>query len=194
MPGRERVILSPESTLFSPQCPPLQERTVQQKNRLGAQCPIHRHHTRCVDHVLFPTAMCQALQSSLVRQLIHWHSSTLQPAAGAVGWPALHAAPAWQPPWAASMGMRGQDHLLSATAVQVIQQGWTCPGTSTHSNCITIRIMRIKTPTLTLKTHRKPSVPLMQTHLCSASGIAARMPQQMQLRHQLLMVFSGLPI
>lgn len=46
-------------------------------------------------------------------------------AAGAVGW------------LAASGSTRDQDRLLSARPVQTIQQGRTCPGTSTHSNSFT---------------------------------------------------------
>lgn len=103
-----------------------------------------------------------------------------------------HTAPAWQPPRAASSSTRGQDVPLSARPVRVIQQGQTCPGTSTHSHGST---MRIKMPVLMITTHRKPSVPPKQrgTHSCSASSVEARMPQQKQLHHQLLTVFSGLP-
>lgn len=44
-------------------------------------------------------------------------------------------------------------------------------------------------------THRKPpALPMPRgTHSRSASSVEARMPPQMQLHHQLLAVFGGLP-
>lgn len=75
---RERVILLPESTLFSPNSPSPQE-----GEQDKAQYPTHGHHTRYVHRLALPTATCQALQPPSAWQLIRWCSSTaaLQPSA-----------------------------------------------------------------------------------------------------------------
>lgn len=184
------VILPPESTLISSHSPLPQEHTVRQQNRTGTQHPYTGTSRTLHASPFVPDS---DVPSSAVPIAVAAHTSVLQPSAGAVRRPALHAASLWL---ADSSSTPGQDQLFSAKPVQVIQQRWMCPGTSIHSNCTAIRIIRIKTPVVMVKSHRKPSVPLMQrgTHLCSAGGIVARMAQQMCLRKQLLTVFSGLPI